>query len=402
MIGEVVLPPERAVTYYGEDLREAHLPHNFALTQLEDWSAEGVRAAVERHEAAMPAGAWPNWLLGDHDFPRIASRLGPERGRLALMLLLTLRGTPTCYYGDEIGMVDATFRGLPGVSDPQAETGGDRDRLLVRTPMQWSSEPHAGFSSVEPWLPVASSDPALTVERQRDDPASVLSLFRSLILMRRDIPALAVGTYRSLPAPAGVFSFERGHPDGVGAGSPELRRPPGGGRARGARRGARVDVGRPGGPGFRAPAAARAPRGCGRPTGSRRPVGVPAALGWPAAACCYGSAMAEEGRPDRGWTFVTNHFVVLLCIAENPDVRMSEVAARVGVTERAVQRLVADLVEAGYLVRSRRGRRNHYTIDATMPLRHLETQHRQLGELVALLRHGEEAAEEGGGRAPSG
>ncbi len=130
------------------------------------------------------------------------------------MLLLTLRGTPTCYYGDEIGMVDATFRGLPGVSDPQAETGGDRDRLLVRTPMQWSTEPHAGFSRAEPWLPVASNDPALTVERQRDDPDSVLSLFRALTLLRREIPALAVGTYRSLPAPPGVFSFERGHPEG--------------------------------------------------------------------------------------------------------------------------------------------------------------------------------------------
>jgi predicted transcriptional regulator len=94
---------------------------------------------------------------------------------------------------------------------------------------------------------------------------------------------------------------------------------------------------------------------------------------------------AEPVRPERGWTFVTNHFLVLLCIAENPDVRMSEVAERVGVTERAVQRLVGDLVDAGYLVRTRRGRRNHYAISREMPLRHLETQHRQLGELLALL-----------------
>lgn len=90
-------------------------------------------------------------------------------------------------------------------------------------------------------------------------------------------------------------------------------------------------------------------------------------------------------RPERAWTFVTTHFLVLLCIAENPDVRMSEVAERVGVTERAVQRLVVDLVDAGYLVRSRRGRRNHYAIDSAMPLRHLETQHRRLGDLLDLL-----------------
>ena len=82
---------------------------------------------------------------------------------------------------------------------------------------------------------------------------------------------------------------------------------------------------------------------------------------------------------------VTHHLLVLLCIAENPNVRMSEVAERVGVTERAVQRLVGDLVDAGYLVRSRRGRRNHYAIDSEMPLRHLETQHRQLGDLLNLL-----------------
>jgi predicted transcriptional regulator len=93
-------------------------------------------------------------------------------------------------------------------------------------------------------------------------------------------------------------------------------------------------------------------------------------------------------RPERGWTFVTNHFLVLLCIAENPDVRMSEVAERVGVTERAVQRLVGDLVDAGYLIRSRHGRRNHYAINDEMPLRHLETQHRQLGELLGLLSKG--------------
>jgi DNA-binding MarR family transcriptional regulator len=100
------------------------------------------------------------------------------------------------------------------------------------------------------------------------------------------------------------------------------------------------------------------------------------------------SSHVERSRPERGWTFVTHHFLVLLCIAENPDVRMSEVAERVGVTERAVQRLVADLVDAGYLVRTRRGRRNHYAISREMPLRHLETQHRQLGELLALLSKG--------------
>jgi alpha-glucosidase len=221
MIGEVVLPPDRAVAYYGTELPEAHMPHNFALvyepglTDGVGWSADGIRSAVEHYESVMPRGAWPNWLLGDHDFSRVASRLGPERARVAQMLLLTLRGTPTCYYGDELGLVDAPPGTRGAVSDPQARTGEDRDRLVARTPMPWTTGPYGGFSTAEPWLPMASDDPALTVERQRHDPGSLLNLFRALIGLRRDRPALAVGAYRSLPAPEDVFSFERWHPDGA-------------------------------------------------------------------------------------------------------------------------------------------------------------------------------------------
>lgn len=216
MIGEVVLPPERAVAYHGEHLDEAHLPHNFSLAEfVTEWTAAEVRSAVERYEAALPPGAWPNWLLGDHDFPRIATRVGPERVALAHLLLLTLRGTPTWYYGDELGLPSATFaEPVVGLVDPQAATGAERDRLTARTPMQWTTGPHAGFSTVEPWLPLASDRPELTVERQRDDPSSVLSLVRSMLRLRRETPALAVGSYRSLAAPDGVFAYERRHPAG--------------------------------------------------------------------------------------------------------------------------------------------------------------------------------------------
>jgi alpha-glucosidase len=215
MIGEVVLPPDRAVAYYGDDLDEAHFPHNFALTELEDWTADELRAVVEGYEEVLPAGAWPNWLLGDHDFSRIASRVGPERTRLVQMLLLSLRGTPTCYCGDELGLPSADLsRSDLAVVDPQAAGASWRNRLVARTPMQWSPKRHGGFSDVEPWLPLASDDPELTVERQRDDPSSVLHLFRLLVRLRKEIPALAVGAYRSLPAPPDVFSFERQHPEG--------------------------------------------------------------------------------------------------------------------------------------------------------------------------------------------
>jgi alpha-glucosidase len=216
MIGEVVLSPERAVAYYGGDLDEAHFPHNFALTELRAWTADEVRPAVEEYEGLLPPGAWPNWLLGDHDFPRIASRVGPDRTRLVQMLLLTLRGTPTCYYGDELGLPSADFGSSDmTVVDPQGAGGPSWNRLVARTPMQWSTAPYGGFSHVQPWLPLASEDPELTVERQRADIRSVLHLVRSLIRLRKELPALAVGSYTSIPSSPDVFSFERRHPDGA-------------------------------------------------------------------------------------------------------------------------------------------------------------------------------------------
>ena len=103
LIGEIYLPIERLVAYYGENLSGAHLPFNFQLI-----SARVERPAIARligeYEAALPAGGWPNWVLGNHDQPRIASRVGAAQARVAAMLLLTLRGTPTLYYGDELGI----------------------------------------------------------------------------------------------------------------------------------------------------------------------------------------------------------------------------------------------------------------------------------------------------------
>jgi alpha-glucosidase len=131
------------------------------------------------------------------------------------MLLLTLRGTPTCYYGDELGLPSADFgSGNVTVIDPQGLGGPSWNRLVARTPMQWSTAPHGGFSEVRPWLPLATEDPRLTVERQQDDPASVLHLVRSLIHLRREVPALAVGSFASIPSPSDVFSFGRQHPEG--------------------------------------------------------------------------------------------------------------------------------------------------------------------------------------------
>jgi alpha-glucosidase len=179
LIGELYLPIERLVAYYASGL---DMPANFHLLTCE-WSASSLAALIERYEAALPDGAWPNWVLGNHDRPRVASRLGAAQAPAAALLLATLRGTPTLYYGDEIGMEDVP---VPHPIDPW----GRRDP--ARTPMQWGSR---GFSAVEPWLPYGDS--AVSVEAQRDDPGSLLSLYRRLLKVRRDF---ALAPYETLAA----------------------------------------------------------------------------------------------------------------------------------------------------------------------------------------------------------
>jgi alpha-glucosidase len=160
----------------------------------------------------MEPHMWPNWVLGNHDRPRVASRVGTAQARVAAMMLLTFRGTPTMYYGDEIGMQDVN---LPpeALRDGWAknEPGIDVSRDPQRTPMQWDGLLYAGFSSAKPWLPLAQDYAQCNVQTSRNDPRSLLSLYRSLIALRRRAPALSVGAKRLLAAPPDVIAFERAH-----------------------------------------------------------------------------------------------------------------------------------------------------------------------------------------------
>jgi alpha-glucosidase len=198
LIGEIYLPFERLVTYYGEAGGGVHLPFNFQLLQL-PWEADRVGAAIDAYEAALPEFGWPNWVLGNHDRPRIATRVGRDQARVAAMLLLTLRGTPTLYYGDEIGMTSVAIP-PERVQDPfeLRVPGIGVGRDPVRTPMQWDASPHAGFSSAEPWLPVAPDYKDFNVEREKADARSMLALHRRLLDIRND-PALLWGAYERLP-----------------------------------------------------------------------------------------------------------------------------------------------------------------------------------------------------------
>jgi alpha-glucosidase len=206
LIGEIYLPIRRLVAYYGSAEDGAHLPFNFQLITL-PWEARQIAAAISEYEGALPPGAWPNWVLGNHDQPRIASRVGLAQARVAAMLLLTLRGTPTLYYGDEIGMRDGVIA-LEEFQDPQGKNVGI-SRDPERTPMQWSSAPGAGFTTGTPWLPLALDDALQNVEQQRQDPTSILSLYRRLITLRRTEPALSVGTYTPVIVEGDVLAYMR-------------------------------------------------------------------------------------------------------------------------------------------------------------------------------------------------
>jgi alpha-glucosidase len=211
LIGELYLPIERLVTYYGATVPEVHLPFNFHLIWV-PWRARQVEALIASYEAAVPLDAWPNWVLGNHDRHRLASRLGAAQARVAAMLLLTLRGTPTLYYGDEIGMHDVA---IPPelVQDPWEKNvpGIGLGRDPERTPMQWDSSAQAGFSVGTPWLPIASDYSSVNVARQCDDPTSMLTLYRRLIGLRGATSALAIGSYTPLAAQGDVLAYVRTH-----------------------------------------------------------------------------------------------------------------------------------------------------------------------------------------------
>ncbi|MBI5930763.1 MAG: DUF3459 domain-containing protein [Chloroflexi bacterium] len=200
-VGEIhIFDWAKWATYYGEKLDELHMPFNFGFIGAA-WNPQAFQKVIEGVEGALPQGAWPNYVLGNHDEHRIASRIGPESARTAMMLLLTLRGTPTIYYGDEIGMHDVDIP--PELEqDPWGKNvqGIGVGRDPERTPMQWDTTPNAGFSApgVQTWLPVADDYTEINVASQRNDPNSTLTFSRRLLALRRATPALHAGKYSTV------------------------------------------------------------------------------------------------------------------------------------------------------------------------------------------------------------
>jgi alpha-glucosidase len=197
LLGETwVMEIDRLARFYGSGEDELHLAFNFPFA-FSPLDAKALRSVVEATEAALPERAWPVWMLSNHDMPRFPTRMAggdKRKACAALLLLLTLRGTPVLYYGDELGM-------------PQAQVPAERERDMAgrdgaRTPLPWNGDWH------DPWLPLAAD--VAPVAEQRDDADSFLSFCRALIARRKSNRDLLEGSYETLSAPDGVWAFRRG------------------------------------------------------------------------------------------------------------------------------------------------------------------------------------------------
>ncbi len=213
------------IAFYGDGTNELHLVFNFPLMRTDRLTPEWVRANQRERLSALPPGAWPCNTLGNHDTSRIISHFGDgehdaEWARICLALMLTLKGTPFLYYGEEIGMTDLPledinqFRDMLGVRAyhtlvqemgiPPTEAlaiANQIGRDKCRTPMQWANAPNAGFSpaGVQTWLPVNPNyAQGVNVEEQLEDSDSLLNFYRRMLRLRRETPALIAGEYEPL------------------------------------------------------------------------------------------------------------------------------------------------------------------------------------------------------------
>jgi alpha-glucosidase len=205
---------EMLAGFYGDGTDELDLGFNFPFIES-PLRADTMRGIVERMEELLPAPAWPVWTGSNHDVSRLATRWAggdAAKVRMALLMLLTLRGTPVLYQGDEIGLTDVVLE-RTDILDPvgrrfwPAYAGRDP----ARTPMPWTDAPHGGFTTPEatPWLPMGDVA-ACNVEAQRDDPGSVLRFVHDVVALRRSSSDLLTGGYESLPGGGDVWMWRRG------------------------------------------------------------------------------------------------------------------------------------------------------------------------------------------------
>jgi alpha-glucosidase len=209
LCGEVQGKTDRIGHFYGDSKPRLHLPLNFALLDTE-WSAISVQATIDAYFNAIPKDAWPDFVIGGHDKHRVASKIGQPQMRILAMLLMTIRGTPFLFAGDEIGSEQVSIP-AERIQDPfeKLVKGFNLGSDPERAPLRWDDTDKGGFTVGEPWLPL-SEDRARNILAQQHDSQSLLNLYRELIALRSREPCLTQGEYRPRRAQNDIFSFERG------------------------------------------------------------------------------------------------------------------------------------------------------------------------------------------------
>jgi alpha-glucosidase len=208
LIGEAHLPVARLMQYYGQASGDLgfQIPFNF-LAISTPWNARSIEAAIDQYVMLLPAHDWPNWVLGNHDEDRIASRIGREQARIAAMFALTRQGTPFIYYGEELGLENLDLS--EGHSLDAFGRAGIRSRDPERGPMPWDGSANAGFSSGAPWLPLPQPASGTCVAAERDDPHAMLTLYHRLLALRRAMRVLQTGDCLPLAELGPVLSYRR-------------------------------------------------------------------------------------------------------------------------------------------------------------------------------------------------
>lgn len=232
LVGEVGSEDLRILKRYCGEGR-LDVVFNFNLGSMKEFDIEGIYKQLAEMEKEYTAGQLPTLFFSSHDMPRHISRFGggEERAKMMAALMLTAKGVPFIYYGDEIGMRDWKAKHISDMKDVQGvtayrlarESGKSEDEALAaaneksrdasRTPMQWDESEYAGFSTVEPWIQLPEEHAGLTVEKQRNNPESMLSFYRELVKLRKAQPALMLGSYEFLKRENGVVYFVRAAED---------------------------------------------------------------------------------------------------------------------------------------------------------------------------------------------